>query len=328
MILLNTPLNAQTPGIPHSPHIVRGRAWPRGVFVFLLLLSACAPSEQPQGDYPVTSLGSAGKSFTQGPSPAYDGERVVDSSVLTFRGRLLSFFDWSDGLMFGSSAEDGTLLSEEAAGLNFTYVLPFGDRLLRFGERSGDIFLSTSADGLLWAGPVRVLTHDPDPSSPWHLLWNVAVDVAADGTWYLFAECGTRADQSDVGLCQAHSSDGVNWVRTSEAQVLRNAGNPYLKVMPDGGLFLIHGVVNEAYGPFDSAHWFVGASVCDVSGSCTKHYDKFALGTPGIHDADPHAAERTDGSLLIVFSVDQSHCQSVVAQHTTLQSLYSEVISE
>jgi len=299
----------------------------------LLCVVACGRTHRSHVDtYPVAASGRSAEGFGRASVLEFETERVVDTSLVSDEnGRVRIFSDFDDGRSFASSHLTASGRAENFTPIeinrNFTYVLRTGGTYFRFGMYLWDIFLETSADGLVWTqanGGAPVLRHDTNPDSAWHRLWNVAVDVGPDGTWHLLAECSDATpNQRAVGLCYATGAGPESFVRDSGAQLIPDAGNPYLKVMPDGGLLIVHGVLNSAYGPYSEDYWYVSASTC-TAGVCTTHRDRFTLGTPGIHDADPHLAETPDG-LILVLSVDQSHCVRLTAESLTLSGLYNSL---
>ncbi len=304
----------------------------RRLVIILMLFTAC--SQKPEiANYPVTALGSISGQFTQGESMEFAGARVVDSSIISVNGKMKTFFDYNDGRSFGSSTLDiagsESEVETQVTDLNFTYVIVKAGVFYRFGERNWDIYLDKSTDGIAWHRGNNnrpVVSHSPDLNSDWHFLWNVAVDVDENGVFHMLIECSNSTpNQGAVGLCYA-TGTAEHFTRVSEAQIIQNAGNPYLKLIPGKGMLVVHGILNEAYGPFSKSFWYVGATTCDENGlNCERHNDRFVLGTPGIHDADPHVAELPGGSLIVVLSIDQSHCTRLTAPNLTLEQFYNQL---
>ena len=273
--------------------------------LIVLTLIGCGPSRKaPYETQPIVVLGNI--PFESRGSIDLGGERVVDSSLI--EGTL--FYDFNEGANF-SILKNGSEVAQYG-GINFTYVVKHGGVFYKFGEGGNDIYLNASADGINWfplnnAQPV--FRHDPNPNSAWYQLWNVGVDVDSAGVWHLFVECSDKTPgQAAVGICYATGNiNGFHHV--SESPVIVNAGNPFVKALPQG-LLIVHGMVNHPIGPFGN-EWFITASTMKYGQSVETHTDKFLLGTPGIHDCDPHM-DQSDLGLTLVFSVDQSHLQTAV----------------
>lgn len=270
-----------------------------------LVLIGCGSTKHHSDTLNLTILGNV--SAIQGGSVDLNGARVVDSSLVD--GTL--FYDFDDGRKFSSKLPNGAFV-DQGGGLNFTYVMKHDGVFYRFGQSNWDIYLDSSANGITWTklnGGLPVLRHSADPSSAWHFLWNVGVDVDANGLWHILIECSDNVpDQLNVGLCYA-TGDLSGFTHISENYVISHGGNPYVKALPEG-LLVVHGQINDAYGPFDARHWYITASTLAAGDSVFfTHKDKFVLGTPGIHDCDPHM-ELNGPSLTLVLSVDQSHLQT------------------
>lgn len=274
------------------------------------LLTGCGKTNHGSDEQEIVSLGNV--NFTQGKTLNLNGARVVDSSLI---GGTL-YYDFEGGEFFAKSDEliddhSHPEIQVNSVGLNFTYVMAFGGSLYRFGERGNDIYLDVSLDGISWAstnGGRPVIEHSSDPNSDWNQLWNVGADVDASGVWHIMIECSdVGGGQSDVGLCYAKGNLN-GFARVNQKMVISHGGNPFVKAMPEG-LLVVHGTVYSPYGPFGNEWYITASTLKNGDAKFITHTDKFALGTPGIHDCDPHLA-LLDGGLTMVFSVDQSHLQT------------------
>ncbi len=287
-------------------------------FGLLIFLTACGQSKQNSQDFPVTSLGAV--KFTEGKSPNLNGARVVDSSLV---GGTL-YYDYEGGAFFAKSdelvdANSRPVIEVHPVGLNFTYVMAYGGILYRFGEHGNDIYLDSSKDGAFWTplnGGRPIIEHSLDPNSDWNQLWNVGADVDADGVWHVLIECSdSKANQLNVGLCYAKGNLS-GFSRVNPKQVITHGGNPYVKFVPDRGLLIIHGSIYTPKFPFGNEWYITASTLKNGESKFVTHREEFTLGTPGIHDCDPHMTESSDGGLTLVFSVDQSHLQTVTTKTT------------
>lgn len=309
------------------------------ILILCLFLTACAEKQTPQFYFDLSFLGKVANEFQQGPSFKLEGVRVVDSSILNVNGKLKLFFDWGDGKSFGVT-DLGTGYSEgkaiaQSMGLNFTYTLFHNNEYFTFGEFGNDIYLEKSSDGVTWArinGGHPVLTHSSDPSSPYNQLWNVGVAVDSNEVWHLTAECSDSApDQLHVGICYSEANmlnDSIDFDQNRSAdQIIKHAGNPDIKVIEGKGLLIIHGAVYDPYATFGN-EWYVTASTLGVGKTAwTTHKNQFVIGTPHIHDCDPHLVEDPAGGLTLVLSVNQSHVSTAHSKTlNTYQELFDAII--
>lgn len=302
--------------------------------LILLFLCACTSKDPGIALYPILASGSATNGFYQGKNLNLGGVRVVDSSVVVSDYPPRIFVDWGDGQFLGSAGLIGkkeTTFVRQSTSLNFTYVIWYKGLYYMFGEYKRNIYLQTSSNGLNWQlinNGKPVLTHSLIIESNWYNLWNVAVDVDSSGTWHLLVECSDNTPiQGHVGLCYSTAKLNGKYISFDanivEDQVIKNAGNPYLKIVK-GGMLIVHGQINEGYGPFDAQHWFITASTRRKGQNAfVTHQDKFSIGTPGIHDCDPHLAEVPGKGLLMLLSVDQSHITTLWHDSQTLQGLFN-----
>lgn len=307
------------------------------LIILTLFLIACSHKETGTAYYPITLLGTATNGFYQGQPLVLAGVRAVDSSVLTVNNVLKVFVDWGDGQFLGSTELlSGTekILKRQTTKLNFTYILHYNGQYYLFGQYQHNIYLQISSDGEHWQylnNGLPVITRSTNTNSDWHQLWNVAVDVDKHGTWHLLAECSDNApNQLHVGLCYATGIFNGNTINFDQHkrpfQVIKNAGNPYLKIVK-GGMLVIHGQIYRSYGPFDNQHWFVTASTKQwKQNNFTTHQNRFSAGTPGVHDCDPHVTELPKGGLLLLLSVDQSHITTLWHSSQSLQGLFNELV--
>ncbi len=285
--------------------------------------------------YPLTFVGSSAKGFHQGAPMEYGNQRVVDSSVLNVNGELKAFLDWGDSAFFGSENIVNGMevnFTPTHTGLNFTYTIYQNGNYYNFGWMGGNIYLDKSADGIHWTrinGGRPVLHREMDPTSNWYSIYNVGVDVDTNGLWHLVVECMDSApNELNVGLCYSNATmngDEINFDTNKLAQqVVAHGGNPYLKILPGQGMLIVHGQANDATGPFGKEWYVTATTVAEGTMDFVTHKDKFMVGTPGIHDCDPHMAMKPDGELLLVLSVDQSHVATATAG-TTLESLFDSL---
>jgi hypothetical protein len=243
------------------------------------------------------------------------------------------FYDYEGGEFFARAEAQGSARPVISAGLgrNFTYVMSARGKLFRFGEANNDIYLSESTDGGRSWSPYSdqpIIRGSQEQSSDWHQLWNVGADVTPDGVWHILIECSDSApDQTHVGLCYATGTPELGFQRVSEKQVLAHAGNPYVHANADGTLLIVHGMIYSPYGPFGN-EWWITASVLEAGArSASLRAERFALGSPGTHDCDPHMEyDEAQGKLILVFSVTQDHLQTAEADLTLEE--FSALIGE
>lgn len=282
----------------------------------LVFLTACGETRSTNGTRQIVSLGNV--NFEQGKTLNLNGARVVDSSLV---GNTL-YYDYEGGEFFAKSDElvDGNArpsIEVHSIGLNFTYVMAYRGILYRFGEHGNNIYLDSSQDGITWSptnGGRPIIEHSVDPHSDWNQLWNVGADIDSSGVWHILIECSDASpNQINVGLCYA-KGDLNGFVRVNAKQVIAHGGNPYIKAV-SGGLLIVHGMIYSPFGPFGNEWYITASTLKDGESKFITHREEFVLGTPGIHDCDPHLAE-LNGGLTLVFSVDQSHLQTATARLT------------
>lgn len=303
--------------------------------LIMITLTACGKKPEGPRMFPFTFTGSIGAEFYQGASLNLGANRVVDSSILNVNGELKVFFDYGDWAFVGLSYLNSDLSDHNVmikkSDMNFTYTIFRNGTYYNFGLIGRDVYLDKSVDGVNWQrinGAQPVLRHDADETSDWNQVWNVAVDVDQNGVWKMAVECSDSApNQLHVGLCYTEANMSGDFIDFNSSkvskQVVLHGGNPYLKILPGRGVLIVHGEVNNPYGVF-GAEWYVTASTLkDGDTSFITHQDKFIIGTPGIHDCDPHVAE-FNGEMIVNISVDQSHV-STAKSRLTQENLFDQL---
>jgi hypothetical protein len=281
----------------------------------IFLLSCCGNVEQVHSRKTNTIIlyGEAVNAQELHPNPFCHG--VDESSICAVDGRLISTYDigYSGSLTYAVSNETDSFYSlKEIARCNinvrFPYTIRYGNKYYTFGMRyvnnqldESAIYLWCSGDGIYYTmgnNDHPVLTKSSDPDSIWYLIWNVAVAVDRDGVFYLVAECAPRgSNQEGVGLGYSFCSvaDGVidfNKNRSNE-HIVVGGGNPYLYYSKKyNTLLVLHGMSKTDFKELSSNYWWVAATYYDLKKKqwITKP-ERFALGQPGVHVCDPHAAD-------------------------------------
>ncbi|MBN8540735.1 MAG: hypothetical protein J0L82_10150 [Deltaproteobacteria bacterium] len=279
--------------------------------------------------------------FSEIPDHAFKNRSVVETSLVNVDGSLLAFYDheWT-GKMFRVPLQT-TLLETVSPHLviesaRFPYTISQGETLFNFATVDGNVYLWKSLDlGLTWMkinGGRPVLRRSEDRSSIYHQLWNVAVDIADDGTWHLLVESSdSTPDQREVGLAYSHArlvDDEISFDENrSEIHVVKGGGNPWIKHIPGKGIFAIHG---QAYTPNKGfgTEWYITASTISAGlnpggTTWTTHTDKFIVGTKGVHVCDPHIVE-IDGNLILSLSFGQGSTRLLSAPKTS-QDLFESL---
>lgn len=295
--------------------------------VFLILFAGLGCSCAPKAPGDLVFQGEA-TSFYRVPDNPFAGKPVVEASLLNMGGEIVAFYDpnWSGSMhratlgVHANGFDGGELVNTES---RFQYTLEYQGRLYTFATVDGDIYLSISEDGgFTWFpgnGDEPVLVHSPDPTSIYHNLWNVGVDVDENGTWHLVVESGDSSpNQLGVGIAYS-TATMINGrldfnQNKSATHVIPKGGNPWIKSMPGGNLLVIHGQAHTPEAGFGS-EWFVTASAF-VSGEWKIDRSKFRIGTPGVHVCDPHVVEQANGQILMALSFDQGSIAMVRAPMT------------
>ncbi len=217
----------------------------------------------------------------------------------------------------------GTPPVYQSKGLNVNQ----GETLFNFANVDGSVYLWKSLDlGLTWTkinGGRPVLTRSDDRTSIYHQLWNVAVDIADDGTWHLLVESSdSTPDQREVGLAYSHGrlvDDEISFDdNRSTDHVIKGGGNPWIKHIPGLGLLAIHG---QAYTPtrgFGTEWYITASSIGSSETNWTTHLDRFLVGTKGVHVCDPHLVEH-GGDLLLSLSFGQGSTRLLSATVTAAE---------
>lgn len=249
---------------------------------------------------------------------------AIENSMVVRDGSVLAFFDPAavGSMLMADLGPDGTDFKSQQTilthGARFSYVFFHSGKFWNF-VTNGDVYLYSSDDGLQWraennGAPVMHAV----PNTPYAVLWNVGVDISADGTWHLLVEAsdGTTPGQEGVGLgySTATMTTGlINFDTNKSAQhVIPHGGNPFVKALSDGRLFVVHG---QAYDPsWDfGAEWYTTASTIH-NGQVTRH-PNFALGVRGEHVCDPHMVDLPSGGSMLTVSVAQN---SISLAHSNL----------
>lgn len=267
--------------------------------------------------------------FSEIPDHAFKNRSVVETSLVNVDGSLIAFYDheWT-GKMFRVPLQTSLIetvsphLVIESA--RFPYTINQGETLFNFATVNGNVYLWKSLDqGLTWTkinGGRPVLTRADDRTSIYHQLWNVAVDIADDGTWHLLVESSdSTPDQREVGLTYSHAKlidDEISFDdNRSSSHVVKGGGNPWIKHLPGLGLLAVHG---QAYTPTRGfgTEWYITAStIAPNETTWTTHKDKFIVGTKGVHVCDPHLVE-FGGELLLSLSFGQGSTRLLSAPVT------------
>lgn len=262
--------------------------------------------------------------FSQTQSHAYKNMPAIENSMVVRDGSVLAFFDPAavGSMLMADLGSDGrefeswtTVMTQ---GARFSYVFFHSGKFWNF-VTNGHVYLYSSDDGLQWraenqGNPVMHAV----PNTPYAVLWNVGVDISADGTWHLLVEAsdGTTPGQEGVGLGYSTATmvtGLIDFDQNKSAQhVIPHGGNPYVKALPDGRLFIVHG---QAYDPawgFGS-EWYTTASTIN-NGQVTRHTN-FVLGVQGEHVCDPHMVDLPTGGSMLTVSVAQN---SITLAHSSL----------
>lgn len=270
--------------------------------------------------------------FSEIPDHAFKNRSVVETSLVNIDGSLIAFYDheWT-GKMFRVPLQTSLIetvsphLVIESA--RFPYTINQGETLFNFATVDGNVYLWKSLDlGLTWTkinSGRPVLTRSDDRTSIYHQLWNVAVDIADDGTWHLLVESSdSTPDQREVGLAYSHArliDDEISFDDNRSADhVIKGGGNPWIKHLPGLGLLAVHG---QAYTPtrgFGTEWYITASSIGSSETNWTTHLDRFLVGTKGVHVCDPHLVER-GGDLLLSLSFGQGSTRLLSASVTAAE---------
>ncbi|MBN8541870.1 MAG: hypothetical protein J0L82_15875 [Deltaproteobacteria bacterium] len=293
----------------------------------------CAKNVSPSG----LELQKEASVFTEIEDHVFKNRSVVETSLVNVDGNLIAFYDheWT-GKMFRVPLQS-TYFETVSPHLvidsaRFPYTINQGGTLFNFASVDGNVYLWKSFDlGLTWTkinGGRPVLTRSDDRTSIYHHLWNVAVDIADDGTWHLLVESSdSTPDQREVGLAYSYArlvDDEISFDENrSEGHVVKGGGNPWIKHIPGVGLLAVHGQVYSPFKGFGS-EWYITASTIALGETTwTTHKDKFIIGTKGVHVCDPHLVEQ-DGALLLTLSFGQGSTLLLSAP-TTAAGLYQSL---
>ncbi len=300
--------------------------------IFLLALASIGCSEPPAPD--LGMRGSAVSIYPNIKNQAFNGIPAIENSMIVRDGTVKAWFDpaavgsmeiadlGTSGLDF--SAKQTVMTS----GARFSYVIEHQGTLWNF-VTSGHVYLYSSTDGITWT-----IANDGEPvlraapGTPYATLWNVGVDVDQNGVWHLLVEAADEAgsiNQAGVGL--GYSTAVMTGGRIefdsnmSQQHVLPKGGNPYVKALSNGKIFVVHG---QLWDPiFDlGSEWYTTAST--LSGSTWTTHENFVIGTPGQHVCDPHMVDLPNGGSMISVSVAQNSI-SLATSTLTIEQIASQI---
>lgn len=204
-----------------------------------------------------------------------------------------------------------------------------------------DLYMWKSADGITWelinAG-TPVLSKSSNPASIWYNIWNVAVARDGNGVWHLVAEAAPNGTaQAGTGLAYSSASmsgDNINFdANRGTTHVVQYGGNPYLQYLPErNALLAVHGMIYDpqAVIPDTTNYWYLTASTVSLSTDVSQssnwatHRDKFSVGQPGVHVADPSMVSLPTGKTyasMMAFSYAQTQMYMVYSG-TSLIGMY------
>lgn len=273
------------------------------------------------------SLFGSAKQFYEKTNPALGAGVIVENSVVNFQNQILAFYDEGANGNF-TSAElgsfGGDFLNQKFLNIDrrFSYVFDYQGVLYNFFYRNNSIFLEKSTDGLIWQpmnNGLAVLNSDPNPNSIYHYIWNVGVTVDENGVWHLVVECSDFRDNGYAGLGYSSAilvGDQIEFDTNKSANFLiQQAGNPYMTYVPGKGLLIVHGRIVLPNENFDS-EWYVSATTINLNTNTVTEHNDFQIGVRGIHVADPHLVELSNGKILLSLSVNQNSTYFVYSDQT------------
>ena len=159
-----------------------------GLVISLLSIGCgCAKDASPSD---IERIGEA-TVFSEVPNHAFKNRSVVETSLVNIDGSLIAFFDheWT-GKMFRVPLQSSLIATVSPhlviESARFPYTINKGGTLFNLATVDGNVYLWKSLDlGLTWTkinGGRPVLNRSDDRSSIYHQLWNVAIDIADDGS--------------------------------------------------------------------------------------------------------------------------------------------------
>lgn len=289
----------------------------RYLIIALLFLTGCSRCEHKR-DIDLQFKGP----FHQTQKRAFNGQSAIEASLIQLGSNTIAFFDPNTTGIFARAniADFSTQQTIQPGNARFSYVMEHNGTLYEFVTRNDGVYILTSMDeGFHWIEEGLVLSKSSNPSSNYYQVWNVGVDVDDTGVWHMLIESGIKdATPLDVGLNYSTSTWPLDFDTNRSANfVIKDAGNPFVKFVPNHGILAIYGAMKDVWSTtaatFDGLSW-------------TPHEDKFYIGAPGVHVCDPHAVETPDHGILLTVSVDQDSIYETRAENLTFKDLYESLI--
>lgn len=207
----------------------------------------------------------------------------------------------------------------------------------------GPLYIYISTDGVSWS---RINGNHPVMSAGtgiYSYFWNPCICIDEDGdTMHFVIECGTQADQSDVGLAYSYGSfaDLLTGsiispfsfeTNLSTTHIIPGGGNPYIEVIPDrDAILVLAGSVNtkgRTLWQIMANYASITADLSDPTSWTESPY--FEVLYAGMHTADPDLvvlpASKTYG-LLMGFMYNQASSYQVYFD-MTLTELYDAIVA-
>lgn len=207
----------------------------------------------------------------------------------------------------------------------------------------GPLYMYISTDGVSWT---RINGNQPVMSAGtgiYSYFWNPCICIDEDGdTMHFVIECGTQADQSDVGLAYSYGSfadllagSAISpfsfETNLSAGIIIPGGGNPYIEVIPDrDAILVLAGSVNtkgRTLWQIMANYASITADLSDPASWTESPY--FEVLYVGMHTADPDLvvlpASKTYG-LLMGYMYNQASSYQCYFD-MTLNELYDAIVS-